>query len=264
MPKLRLYHVDAFTSRSFRGNPAAVVPLARWLPDPTMQAIAAENNLSETAFFVPSGRHFELRWFTPAIEVELCGHATLASAFVLFTELEPGRSEVEFETRSGRLHVWAANERLAMSLPRWSLRAVTDVPAALAQGLHAEPLELWSKLEGDNLFAVYGSEAVVRALQPDFRALATLHPAGVVVTAPGDRSDCVCRYFAPSYGVAEDPGTGSVHCGLTPYWAERLGKRAIHSRQLSSRGAELFCSLEEHRVRIEGQAVKYLEGWIHL
>lgn len=263
MSRLPLYQVDAFTSRRFGGNPAAVVPLEKWLDDATMQAIGLENNLAETAFFVPEKPGFRLRWFTPEVEVRLCGHATLATAFVIFTELEPGRREVKFNTLSGVLTVKAAGERLVMDFPRWSLAAIDDVPPALLDGLKAAPSEVLSAEDGAHFFAVFEDEAQVRSLKPDFSLLQTLG-AGVAVTARGERSDCVCRYFAPAFGIDEDPGTGSIHCALTPYWAERLRKNAIHSRQISKRGAELFCELKGNRVEIAGQAVKYLAGWIEV
>jgi PhzF family phenazine biosynthesis protein len=265
MSRLRVYQVDAFTGKVFAGNPAAVVPLLSWLDDELMQAIAAENNLSETAFFVPSHAGYELRWFTPKVEVKLCGHATLAAAFVLFTELELQQPEVRFETLSGELVVSRRHDSLAMNFPTWPLQRLEVLPAALLDSLNVTPAEVWMTASEDNLFAVFRSEAEVRALAPDMRRLAALHPAGVVATAAGSGSvDCVCRYFAPSYGVDEDPGTGSIHCGLVPYWAARLGKNAIHSRQVSARGAELFCELQGSRTIIAGQAVKYLEGWIHI
>lgn len=263
MPRLRLYQVDAFTSRLFGGNPAAVVPLDSWLDEATMQAIALENNLAETAFFVREKRGFRLRWFTPEVEVKLCGHATLASAYVLFNVLEPGRTEVRFETASGALTVAAAGERLVMDFPRWQLDPMDEVPGALAAGLRKAPVQVLSTDGGACLFAVFAKEADVQALDPDLATLKSLR-TGVVVTAPGEQSDCVCRYFAPEKGVDEDAGTGSVHCALTPYWAERLKKNTVHSRQLSKRGSELFCELKGHRVEIAGQAVKYLEGWIEI
>jgi PhzF family phenazine biosynthesis protein len=264
MQRLRLYQVDAFTSRLFGGNPAAVVPLTRWLDDATMQTVGLENNLSETAFFVPEGDGFRLRWFTPTVEVDLCGHATLASAFVLFTELEPGRREVRFTTKSGVLTVRAAGERLIMDFPRWTVEPLATVPQELARGLNAAPREI-SAVAGshDNLFVVFDTEAEVRALAPDFTALRALN-AGVIATAPGEQSDCVVRYFAPAFGIDEDPATGSIHCALTPYWAARLRKHAIYSRQVSRRGAELYCELKGERVEIAGSVVKYLDGWIEI
>ncbi len=261
MPRLRLYQVDAFTSQRFGGNPAAVVPLAEWLDDDTLLAIGNENNLAETAFFVPERSGFRLRWFTPEVEVKLCGHATLASAFVLFTELEPGRSEVSYETLSGMLSVRSAGDRLVMDFPRWRIDGLDEIPAALLEGLGAKPVEVLSTAEGSNYFVVFEDEDAVRTLRPDLKLFRTLN-AGVIVTAPGSRSDCVCRYFAPSYGVDEDHATGSIHCAIAPYWAERSRHNTVHSRQLSPRGGELFCEVIGHRVEIAGQAVKYLDGWI--
>ena len=264
MGRYRIYQIDAFTSELFGGNPAAVVPLEEWLDVATMQAIAAENNLSETAFFVPDGGRFHLRWFTPEAEVKLCGHATLASAHVVFEVLDPSRSEVRFDSLSGELIVTRAGERLVMDFPRWSLESVTECPAALTEGLGCEPLEILATGARDNFFAVYGSESEIRAITPDFDRLSTLHPAGVVVTAPGDSSDCASRYFAPSWGIPEDPATGSIHCGLTPYWAERLGKPEVFARQVSKRGAELYCELRDSRVLVGGYTRAFLEGWIDI
>jgi PhzF family phenazine biosynthesis protein len=263
MPKLRIYQIDAFTDRLYGGNPAAVVPLEDWLDDATMQSIGLENNLAETAFFAPEKQGFRLRWFTPEVEVKLCGHATLASAYVLFNILEPGRREVKFETLSGALTVTASGERLVMDFPRWTLDPIDNVPDAVAGGLHATPAQVFSTADGGNLFAVFASEADVRALSPDFATLKTLN-AGVIATAPGEQSDCVVRYFAPAYGIDEDAGTGSIHCALTPYWSERLRKNTVHSRQISKRGAELYCELKGNRVEIAGHAAKYLEGWIEV
>ena len=264
MARFRLYQIDAFTSERFAGNPAAVVPLEEWLDDATLQAVAAENNLSETAFFIPDGDGYELRWFTPQLEVNLCGHATLATAFVLFEELDPGRTEARFESRSGELRVRRSGDHLVMDFPKWVLRSAEDIPAALIEGLGCEPQAVLMTDTRDNYFAVYERESEVRAIEPDFARLATLHPAGVAITAPGDRSDCASRYFAPSWGIPEDPATGSVHCGLAPYWGERLGKQEIFARQVSERGAELHCEIHEDRVLIGGHATKYLEGWIEI
>ncbi len=226
-----LFHVNAFTDQDFAGNPAAVCPLNSWPEDSLLLAIAAENNLSETAYFVPEGSHFSLRWFTPQCEVNLCGYATLASGFVLFTELETQRESVHFETRSGTLTVRREGELFAMdfpALPPW----MSEIP----------PHELTTGLTGasripktvlplkDNYFVVYENEDDVLGIRPNFRELEKLHPAGVAVTAPGKNSDFVSRYFAPSYGIPEDPVTGSAHCSLAPYWAQRLGKNMLHAR----------------------------------
>ncbi|HEU4620572.1 MAG TPA: PhzF family phenazine biosynthesis protein [Gammaproteobacteria bacterium] len=260
--QLDMYQIDAFTDYVFGGNPAAVVPLAAWLDAELMQAIAAENNLSETAFFVPAGDRYELRWFTPTTEVELCGHATLASAHLIFTRLDTARREVRFVTKSGELGVARDGDRLVLDFPRWELRALERAPPELNGALGLPPEQVFSAGARGTLFALFGGETEVRALEPDMAALARLHPATVVATARGTESDCVCRYFAPSYGVPEDPGTGSIHCGLVPFWSEQLGKRRIHSLQVSKRGAEFWCELRGDRTLIAGQAVTYLSGTI--
>jgi predicted PhzF superfamily epimerase YddE/YHI9 len=263
MTSLRLFQIDAFTRRVFAGNPAAVCPLAAWPDDATMQAIALENNLSETAFFAPEGAGFRLRWFTPVKEVRLCGHATLASAFVIFTELEPARAEVRFETLSGPLLVSRAGERIVMDFPARRLLPCPEPPAALLEGLGRPPLEVFETETRRSYIAVYQAETDVAALAPDFGRLAALgHTVGV--TAPGRAADCASRYFAPDHGVPEDPVTGSIHCSLVPYWAARLGKRQIHAHQVSARGGELFCEDRGERVTIAGYAVKYMEGTIRI
>jgi predicted PhzF superfamily epimerase YddE/YHI9 len=257
---LSLFHVDAFTAEPFKGNPAAVCPLAAWLDDGLLQAVAAENNLSETAFFVPEGDDFRLRWFTPRCEVTLCGHATLASAFVMFTILEPGRESVRFATRSGMLTVRREGDLLAMDFPALPPWMCASPPASLVNGLSPAP-DINSVLQiEDNYFVVYQSEEDVRRVRPDFALLEKLHPAGVAITAPGGDVDFASRYFAPSYGVPEDPVTGSIHCSLTPYWASRLGKTRVHARQVSQRGGELWCELAGNRVVIKGKAVLTLQG----
>jgi predicted PhzF superfamily epimerase YddE/YHI9 len=256
--KLRLYQVDAFASRLFEGNPAAVVPLETWLPDDLLQAIALENNLSETAFFVPRGQGFELRWFTPAAEVDLCGHATLASAFVLFEKLGCSQAAIAFQTRSGTLTVERSGELFCMDFPA-RVPERCAVPEGLASGLGAEPSEV---LGSDDYLVVYENEEAIRGLAPDLAALARLDRRAVCVTAPGDSVDFVSRFFAPGVGVPEDPVTGSAHCQLTPYWASRLGKTAFRARQLSRRGGEVLCELRGDRVLLSGRAVLYLEGLI--
>jgi PhzF family phenazine biosynthesis protein len=261
-----LYQVDAFTSRRFAGNPAAICPLGSWLPDAVMQAIAAENNLSETAFFVPRGSEFDLRWFTPAVEVDLCGHATLATGFVVLTKLEPQRQRAVFHTRSGALTVERDGERLAMDFPAQPPLPV-DPPAGLTEALGARPTAVLCAL-GTFLVAVFDSAAQVRALAPDFAAVARLDYFGVSVTAPGggDDSDVdfVSRFFAPARGIPEDPVTGSAHCRLVPYWAARLGKTELRARQVSARGGELALRLDGERVRLTGDAVLVLSGTLHL
>ncbi|MFQ5783332.1 MAG: PhzF family phenazine biosynthesis protein [Alphaproteobacteria bacterium] len=258
--KIPLYQIDAFAGRVFGGNPAAVCPLEDWLDDATMQAIAAENNLSETAFFVERDAHYDLRWFTPAAEVDLCGHATLATAHLLFNELEVADDVVHFETRSGRLTVRRAGEALAMDFP--ALPPAPRAPSgALADALGRAPSDL---LENANWLAVFDDEAAVRALAPDIAAVARLECPGVIVTAPGDKADFVSRYFAPKYGIPEDPVTGSAHCVLTPYWTKRLGKSKLVAHQVSARGGELLCEDRGERVVVAGRAIKYLEGIIEI
>jgi PhzF family phenazine biosynthesis protein len=253
-----LYQVDAFTSRLFAGNPAAVCPLESWLPDGAMQSIALENNLSETAFFVRHGEVYDLRWFTPACEVGLCGHATLASAFVIFEYLDPEAKLVRFQTRSGELRVRRNGELLTMDFPAQPAKPCDPSPA-LGAALGKPFRELSAARD---YLAVYESESDVRALKPDMRALAGLDRFAVIVTAPGKDADFVSRFFAPAHGVDEDPVTGSAHCTLTPYWAARLGKTKLHARQVSARGGELWCELAGDRVFLSGRAVRYLEGTI--
>jgi PhzF family phenazine biosynthesis protein len=259
--RIPLYQVDAFTSRLFCGNPAAVCPLSEWLPEATMQAIAAENNLAETAFFVPQGEGYLLRWFTPTIEVELCGHATLASGYVVTRILAPERCSVTFDTlKAGPLEVTRDGDLLAMDFPAWPPEAKPADPRVLA-ALGAPPIESFAA-RGRTL-AVYDRAEDVAALRPDFAAMRRVEGADAIATAPGRGGlDFVSRYFAPNYGVDEDSVTGSAHCVLTPYWAARLGKEQLTARQISARGGELTCTLRGDRVAIAGQAVLYLEGTI--
>ncbi len=254
-----MFHVDAFTAKAFAGNPAAVCALTGWLDDSTLGLVAAENNLSETAFFVPEGSDYELRWFTPRCEVKLCGHATLASAFVLMQILAPGLNSVRFRTRfSGMLTVSRDGKLLAINFPSLVPWTCANPPAALIEGLGRAPATV-VQIE-DNYFAVYESQEEVKHIRPHFRMLEKLHPAGVGITAPGDDVDFVSRYFAPSYGIPEDPVTGSTHCSLAPYWAKRLGKTSLHARQISERGGELWCEVKGERVVIKGNAVLTLRG----
>jgi len=256
---LQVFHVGAFAAKPFTGNPAAVCPLVEWLDDNWLRAVSAENNLSETAFFVPREDHYELRWFTPRCEVKLCGHATLASAFVLIDILKMKRDSVRFETRfSGPLTVVREGAFYAMDFPALAPWACAAPPLALIEGLGDAPAAV-VQIE-DNYFAVYEREEDVRRIRPDFRLLEKLHPAGVAITAPGNDADFVSRYFAPSYGIPEDPVTGSTHCSLAPYWGERLGKTSLHARQVSERGGELWCEVKRERVIIKGRAVLTLRG----
>jgi PhzF family phenazine biosynthesis protein len=256
---IAIFHVDAFTANPFAGNPAAVCPLVEWLDDKVLLSVAAENNLSETAYFVPRGNHYELRWFTPRCEVKLCGHATLASGFVLMQILAPELKSVRFETRySGVLTVSRESNLFAMDFPSLTPWPCAAPPAALTEVLGKTPDQVL-QIE-DNYFAVYQNEEVVRSIRPDLKLLEELHPAGVAITAPGRNADFVSRYFAPSYGIPEDPVTGSTHCSLAPYWAQRLGKRTLHARQVSERGGEIWCEVKEQRVILKGNAVLTLRG----
>ncbi|HMQ60954.1 MAG TPA: PhzF family phenazine biosynthesis protein [Flavilitoribacter sp.] len=256
--KLRQFQVDAFAARPFEGNPAAVVPLENWLPDELMQAIAMENNLAETAFFVPESEGFRLRWFTPAVEVDLCGHATLASAHILFQHLNWSQDAIPFFTRSGKLTVNRVSDRAyAMNFPADFARRV-DTPPVIVTGLGVEPLEV---LRGkDDYLAVLSGEEEVLNLQPDFRAIGSLSSRGLIATAPGKEVDFVSRCFFPQSGIDEDPVTGSAHTAMTPYWSAKLGKVSLKARQLSRRGGEVGCTLSGDRVILEGLAVTVLEG----
>ncbi len=254
------YHVDAFATAVFHGNPAAVCLLDEWLPDTTLQNIAAENNLSETAFLVAHGGDYDLRWFTPAIEVDLCGHATLAAAFVLFTERGVNTNAIRFHSRSGLLTVSRDGAVLTLDFPSRPAIHCT-APEALVRGLGAKPGEV---LKARDYLAVFASETEVRALKPDFAALRTLDCLGIIATAPGNDCDFVSRFFAPGAGVDEDPVTGSAHCTLIPYWSRRLGKPALLARQVSTRGGELVCRDAGERVCIGGRATTYLRGQIQI
>lgn len=253
-----IFQLDAFTTRRFAGNPAAVMPLDSFLADAVMQAVAAENNLAETAFLVPDGGDYRLRWFTPATEVPLCGHATLASAAVVMERLEPGRNSVVFHSASGPLTVRRTETGYVMNFP---VRPSEPVPAptGLAEALGAVPVE--ALVDAFNYMAVLESAQVVRALAPDIAAIARLDRSGVIVTAPGDEGyDFVSRYFAPAKGIPEDPVTGGAHCALVPYWAKRLGKTEFRAFQASRRGGEILCRLVHDRVELEGSCVFYMEG----
>ena len=260
---LKIYQVDAFTSKVFSGNPAAVIHLQSWLKDEIMQSIASENGLSETAFFVSENGIYHIRWFTPLHEVPLCGHATLASAFVIFTEIETSKNIIKFSSLSGMLEVIRGDERLTMSFPR-ILPNPCDLPKELLDGILLKPQEILVTESDPNYYAVYKSEQDILSICPDLTLLERLHPYGVVITAIGTDVDFVSRYFVPSFGIPEDPVTGSTHCALTPYWANRLGKSRLRARQISKRGGELFCEDLSDRVLISGDAVKYMEGDIYI
>jgi len=257
--KIPIYQVDAFTRKVFGGNPAAVCPLESWLEDGQLQLISAENNLSETAFFVRQDKCFDIRWFTPAEEVDLCGHATLASAHVLFNHLGYKGNSIHFRSRySGDLYVKKEGEKLVLDFPASKLRKV-PVPEALARGLGKEPLSLF--LARDYL-AVFESEEDILRMNPDDKILKNLDVTGIIVTAPGKEVDFVSRFFAPAVGIPEDPVTGSAHTMLTPYWADRLGKNKLHALQLSARKGELFCEMTGERVLIGGYACSFMKGEI--
>ena len=259
---LPLYQIDAFSQQPFAGNPAAVVPLPHWLPDSTLQAIAAENNLSETAFFVvDEALPRRLRWFTPSTEVDLCGHATLAAAWVLFHIYHAQEDALTFTSQGGDLVVRRQGAMLELDFPA---RAPAPVAAdkAVLQALgvpHADAL-----LQSRDLIVVLQTEQQVRDLQPDFAALAAIDSFAICVTAPGDNCDFVSRFFAPRQGINEDPVTGSAHCSLTPYWQQRLGRNPLRAQQLSARGGELTCRQDAQRVLIAGHACCYLKGEIFL
>jgi PhzF family phenazine biosynthesis protein len=263
MPTLPLYQVDAFTDRPFAGNPAAVCPLSGPIPDALMQDIAAENNLAETAFFHRQGDAFSLRWFTPTTEVDLCGHATLASAFVLMTELEPARNEVAFRTRSGLLPVRrGADGEFVLDFPSLPPQPVDAAFAAeVARALGTKPLEVLRSRQC--VLAALPDATTVRGVTPDMAAIAATG-ATFCITAPGRDEphpvDFVSRYFAPAHGIPEDPVTGSSHCTLTPYWAARLDKPTLRARQVSPRSGELTCTLAGDRVAIAGKATLVIVG----
>jgi predicted PhzF superfamily epimerase YddE/YHI9 len=253
------FEVHSFTDRIFHGNPAGVCPLDKWIDDALMQRIAAENNLSETAFFVPKEDHYELRWFTPTVEVDLCGHATLATVYVLFDHLGYEGDAVVFQTQSGELTAWKDGDFLVMDFP--SRPAIPeDIPDHMITGLGCD---IENVFKSRDYVIVFDNEQEVRDLHPDFSELEKIDCEGIIVTAPGDEVDFVSRFFAPSMGIAEDPVTGSAHSTLTPYWAERLGKRQLRARQISERGGDLWCRLEDDRVHIAGHAVLYVKGFLN-
>lgn len=254
---MKIYIVDAFTNVLFRGNPAAVCPLEAWLPDATMQSIAAENNLSETAFFVPDGDHFQLRWFTPVSEVDLCGHATLASAHVLAYHLSHPMAEMRFQTKSGWLTVQRTDDGFAMNLPTDQLKP-ESIPPGFQQMTGLLPEELYKGK--DDYLAVFTSQHEIEEMAPDFQEIARLDARGLIVTARGIEVDFVSRCFYPAYGINEDPVTGSAHSSLTAYWAEKMLKNTFTARQLSRRGGEIRCKYLGPRVELQGSCVTYLTG----
>lgn len=258
---LPIYQVDAFTSDLFGGNPAAVCPLQRWLPQETMQNIASENNLSETAFLVPSAGGYQIRWFTPRLEVDLCGHATLASALVIFNELGHTNSEIEFYSKSGPLLVKRDQDLIVLDFPA-DPPQVCSPPPGLLKALDVDPLEV---LKGATDYLILlENESSIIATAPNFSLLSQLEARGVIISAPGDQVDFVSRFFAPACGIDEDPVTGSAHCTLTPYWSQKLNKEVLLAHQLSPRKGVLQCTLKGDRVLLSGQAVLYMKGTITL
>lgn len=254
---IQIYQVDAFAQRPFEGNPAAVCPLDHWIDDRMMQAIAAENNLSETAFFVPDGDTFQLRWFTPRNEVDLCGHATLATASVIFDHLHPNLEKVSFASQSGKLTVKRDGDRLQMDFPSRPPKPC-DPPPGLIEALGVEPEII---LASRDHMAVFRDQSTIRSLAPDLTAIEASGIFGLIVSAPGAPGhDVVSRFFAPSEGVPEDPVTGSAHCTIVPYWSERLGRDELFCHQASARGGDLWCRLAGDRVLISGHAVTVLIG----
>ena len=258
--KIPYFEIAAFTHRTFAGNPAGVCLLEEWLPDARLQAIAAENNLAETAFIVPRGKHFDLRWMTPTVEVDLCGHATVAAAHVLFHHRRYPEGVVRFQSKSGELKVERDGKRLVLDFPSLPAGPTTRADN-LGDALGAAPEQI---LKGRDYVAIFPSQEAVAGIKADLPRVAKLDVQGVVVTAPGDDCDFVSRYFAPAVGIPEDPVTGSTHCTLIPYWSQRLGKKELFARQISARGGELFCQDRGDRVSIGGEAVTYVEGYIWL
>jgi PhzF family phenazine biosynthesis protein len=259
--KIPVYHIDAFAGAVFSGNPAGVCPLDRWLDDETLQLIANENNLPVTAFLVERDDHYELRWFTPTVELNLCGHATVAAAVVLFNFMQTSKESVVFKARSGVFQVVRNGDLVDMDFPLYEAAPCSTTPLDLVRALGREPKEI---LEGQSYLAVYEDEEDIRAIAPDMQLLKEVDCLGAIVTAVGKGSDFVSRYFVPRIGIPEDSATGSSHCTLAPYWSKRLGKRKLHALQLSQRGGELWCEVLDDKVRISARAVRYAEGFLYV
>jgi PhzF family phenazine biosynthesis protein len=260
--KIPAYHIDAFAGAIFSGNPAMVCPLDQWLEEETLQLIARENNLPVTAFFVETGEHYELRWFTPTVELKLCGHGTVAAASVLFESLAPSKESIAFKTTGGTFEVVKDGPRIRLDFPVHEVVACATKPEDLVRALGSEPREVFKG--PTNYLAVYGEEAEILALAPNLDLLRGVEGLGTIVTAKGDQADFVSRYFAPRLGVGEDAATGSAHCTLAPYWSRILGKRKLHALQLSQRGGEMWCEVLEDKVRISAKAVRYAEGFLYV
>jgi len=258
--KLSLYQIDAFAEKIFEGNSAAICPLDQWLPDEVLQSVAQENNLSETAYFINEDGRYHIRWFTPTVEVDLCGHATLACAYVIFEILGLENEVILFHSKSGELRVTRRGKLIELDFPRATI-SKCEIPSEITNAFGKEPIEVW---RSDDYIAVYDNEEDIVSLSPDFNILSQLECRGVVATSRGEKVDFVSRFFAPRYGINEDPVTGSAHCELMPYWASVLGKNKLSAAQLSKRGGKLQCELAGERVLISGRAVKYLEGTIEI
>jgi PhzF family phenazine biosynthesis protein len=256
--ELPLYQIDAFSSDVFKGNPAAVCPLSEWLPAETMQSIASENNLSETAFFIPKGGDYSIRWFTPASEVDLCGHATLGSAYVLFNILGYENDAIQFDSRSGILKVTKQDDWLTLDFPIQP-PVPCDTPSELIAAFNVEPIEC---MVSEDHIAVFQNETDIEIANPNYEQLKKLDSRGVIITAKSMRYDFVARFFAPKLGVPEDPVTGSAYTQLAPYWASKLGPKKFKAKQMSLRGGEVYCEIVGDRVLISGKAVKYMAGKI--
>lgn len=258
--KLAIYQIDAFAEKQFEGNPAAVVPLESWLPDTVMQAVSEENNLAETAFFVPTKNGFHIRWFTPNKEVKLCGHATLASAYVLFNILGYTEERISFQSLSGELLVSKTDNLLTLDFPA-QIPEICNTPSLLVAGLGKEPLEC---LKNDDYIAVFENENDVLNMTPNHEALKQLELRGIIATAPSSEFDFVVRFFAPKFGIPEDSVTGSAYTQLMPYWSNKLGRSKLRAKQVSGRGGKLFCELKGNRVLISGSAITYMIGTIEI
>lgn len=256
--RLPLYQIDAFAKTVFEGNPAAIVPLDVWLPDKTLLSIAEENSLSETAYFIETKDGFHIRWFTPTTEVELCGHATLAAAYVIFNELGCKKNSISFESKSGILKVEKYNDLLTMNFPSQP-PTVCELPIEIQQAFNTTPIEC---LKSEDYILVFKNENEVFNARPNIELLKNTDLRGVIITSHSESYDFVSRFFAPKYGINEDPVTGSAHTQLTPYWSNKLTKNKLTAKQISSRGGELLCELVGRRVNISGSAVKYLQGEI--
>lgn len=256
---LTIYQLDAFTSTVFAGNPAAVVPLTEWISDELMQKIAAENNLAETAFYVAEGEQFHIRWFTPTVEVNLCGHATLATAYTIFEYANYPKSLIEFTSKSGILRVEKKGDLLELDFPV-DVPVPAETPQEYFEGLGIKPIETLKGIS--DYFLVFENESQIKAIKPDFKTIAKVPCRGVIVTAKGDEVDFVSRFFGPQSGIDEDPVTGSAHTTLTPFWATKLGKNTLSAKQISARGGELTCTLAGDRVKIAGKVAPYLKGEI--